>query len=208
MLFFNDTATTEIYTLSLHDALPISGSGWHGLPRRVKPERPKEVAKIVDLLGAGEKFPQHAGTPGSEGANLAPVLLRLGTGVLRGGSNYCGSREPGAGSGTAPRSLLPAPNRQVLFLSRIEPFTVSRASRRPPLPIVPCRLRGPRRPVTMSGKSVWMSPLTVLARTSVDRPAGRSRGIPPLTVRSSRAWHHVARPSDATISPFTVCASA
>src|SRR2546425_7623718 len=25
--FFNDTATTEIYTLSLHDALPISASG-------------------------------------------------------------------------------------------------------------------------------------------------------------------------------------
>src|SRR3712207_8467135 len=24
MIFFNDTATTEIYTLSLHDALPIS----------------------------------------------------------------------------------------------------------------------------------------------------------------------------------------
>ena len=24
-VFFNDTATTEIYTLSLHDALPISG---------------------------------------------------------------------------------------------------------------------------------------------------------------------------------------
>ena len=28
--FFNDTATTEIYTLSLHDALPISGA----LPQR------------------------------------------------------------------------------------------------------------------------------------------------------------------------------
>src|SRR2546430_4939788 len=33
--FFNDTATTEIYTLSLHDALPISGvkiaarTKWH-----------------------------------------------------------------------------------------------------------------------------------------------------------------------------------
>src|ERR1039457_7203960 len=26
--FFNDTATTEIYTLSLHDALPISGIGF------------------------------------------------------------------------------------------------------------------------------------------------------------------------------------
>src|SRR3712207_8934685 len=25
VIFFNDTATTEIYTLSLHDALPISG---------------------------------------------------------------------------------------------------------------------------------------------------------------------------------------
>src|SRR2546429_6065712 len=27
IFFFNDTATTEIYTLSLHDALPISTSG-------------------------------------------------------------------------------------------------------------------------------------------------------------------------------------
>src|SRR2546422_11497788 len=32
--FFNDTATTEIYTLSLHDALPIfSGGGFAPLPR-------------------------------------------------------------------------------------------------------------------------------------------------------------------------------
>src|SRR5689334_24156361 len=29
--FFNDTATTEIYTLSLHDALPIFGVGGAGL---------------------------------------------------------------------------------------------------------------------------------------------------------------------------------
>ena len=27
VFFFNDTATTEIYTLSLHDALPISRMG-------------------------------------------------------------------------------------------------------------------------------------------------------------------------------------
>src|SRR5471032_2701476 len=30
--FFNDTATTEIYTLSLHDALPISAGRAHRLP--------------------------------------------------------------------------------------------------------------------------------------------------------------------------------
>src|SRR2546429_4680561 len=30
--FFNDTATTEIYTLSLHDALPISGGGLYLVP--------------------------------------------------------------------------------------------------------------------------------------------------------------------------------
>src|SRR3712207_7870486 len=29
LFFFNDTATTEIYTLSLHDALPISAAGDH-----------------------------------------------------------------------------------------------------------------------------------------------------------------------------------
>src|SRR3712207_7696671 len=34
--FFNDTATTEIYTLSLHDALPIGGAR----PRSPAPSRP------------------------------------------------------------------------------------------------------------------------------------------------------------------------
>src|SRR5215510_10838311 len=32
LFFFNDTATTEIYTLSLHDALPIFASSGDGLP--------------------------------------------------------------------------------------------------------------------------------------------------------------------------------
>src|SRR3712207_9255886 len=38
--FFNDTATTEIYTLSLHDALPISrrGRGFQG--RAARPPLP------------------------------------------------------------------------------------------------------------------------------------------------------------------------
>src|SRR3712207_8715380 len=33
--FFNDTATTEIYTLSLHDALPISPRSGERFARRV-----------------------------------------------------------------------------------------------------------------------------------------------------------------------------
>src|SRR3712207_7192044 len=53
MIFFNDTATTEIYTLSLHDALPIleqehdQERDQHRLvpdppvaPRRLGPDRP------------------------------------------------------------------------------------------------------------------------------------------------------------------------
>src|SRR2546426_8406300 len=51
IFFFNDTATTEIYTLSLHDALPISrGRGRvdadNGLPERGWREaRPPEHAR-------------------------------------------------------------------------------------------------------------------------------------------------------------------
>src|SRR2546429_7136823 len=36
LFFFNDTATTEIYTLSLHDALPI-----YSRPRRRQRDRPQ-----------------------------------------------------------------------------------------------------------------------------------------------------------------------
>src|SRR5260221_3365043 len=59
IFFFNDTATTEIYTLSLHDALPISIR----LLESVWRERPAlEVAKglglayleLEELPGAGE----------------------------------------------------------------------------------------------------------------------------------------------------------
>src|SRR5258708_24601881 len=40
--FFNDTATTEIYTLSLHDALPISRPG-----RSEKPQRSGTRSRLV-----------------------------------------------------------------------------------------------------------------------------------------------------------------
>src|SRR3712207_7130640 len=49
LFFFNDTATTEIYTLSLHDALPIYDSclhpSWRGSARaRTPPDRPARSA--------------------------------------------------------------------------------------------------------------------------------------------------------------------
>src|SRR3712207_7488529 len=41
--FFNDTATTEIYTLSLHDALPISA---HDVARGIEPLHRGLVVRI------------------------------------------------------------------------------------------------------------------------------------------------------------------
>src|SRR5256885_9660186 len=49
--FFNDTATTEIYTLSLHDALPISygvdESHRVMIPARWRPKDPKVVFTAI-----------------------------------------------------------------------------------------------------------------------------------------------------------------
>src|SRR2546428_13976015 len=56
--FFNDTATTEIYTLSLHDALPISlrdlgiGGSAVGTGLNVEPEYPRLMVKhLKELTG-------------------------------------------------------------------------------------------------------------------------------------------------------------
>src|SRR2546430_16752243 len=47
--FFNDTATTEIYTLSLHDALPISArTPSRPLPPRSQPPRPAPAPQSCD----------------------------------------------------------------------------------------------------------------------------------------------------------------
>src|SRR5258708_17650330 len=60
LFFFNDTATTEIYTLSLHDALPISPrrraaqrrAGRAGLgPRRAAAAPPRAWTRLAALPG-------------------------------------------------------------------------------------------------------------------------------------------------------------
>src|SRR2546430_3620398 len=53
LFFFNDTATTEIYTLSLHDALPISCSRRHPSPPITISTRrwPATSAGVVPISG-------------------------------------------------------------------------------------------------------------------------------------------------------------
>src|SRR5260370_28677659 len=51
--FFNDTATTEIYTLSLHDALPICDQ-----PGRIV-ERPLPLITRESTLGRSARPPRH-----------------------------------------------------------------------------------------------------------------------------------------------------
>src|SRR3712207_7689532 len=55
--FFNDTATTEIYTLSLHDALPISVHAGEGAGGVEVPLRRRSIANI----GRGDAAVAHDG---------------------------------------------------------------------------------------------------------------------------------------------------
>src|SRR3712207_6918985 len=50
--FFNDTATTEIYTLSLHDALPIWGGGLLHHLLMLPLQRAVALAKVDDIAMA------------------------------------------------------------------------------------------------------------------------------------------------------------
>src|SRR6202047_5624202 len=51
--FFNDTATTEIYTLSLHDALPISILPPPSIPTR------RHVVAVVGPPNSGKRSEEH-----------------------------------------------------------------------------------------------------------------------------------------------------
>src|SRR3712207_7452320 len=57
--FFNDTATTEIYTFSLHDALPISASPFRG--------RGRTWRTASALSAAPPRTVRKATTPGAGG---------------------------------------------------------------------------------------------------------------------------------------------
>src|SRR5436190_17086354 len=76
--FFNDTATTEIYTLSLHDALPI----WRarddldpgrGEVRRIGQRQAREAATEQLLEAGGERSEEHT----SELQSYSDLVCRL-----------------------------------------------------------------------------------------------------------------------------------
>src|SRR5215213_11934156 len=92
--FFNDTATTEIYTLSLHDALPISHPAQAAEPDKLLPSDARElyarltrrarpptqnVIAVYDAQGravvvnAGAQLPAPVGPPAQVGAAEAPA---------------------------------------------------------------------------------------------------------------------------------------
>src|SRR2546422_6407884 len=55
IFFFNDTATTEIYTLSLHDALPISSRSASRAPRPWKSSRTSSTEPLASKIGVDRK---------------------------------------------------------------------------------------------------------------------------------------------------------
>src|SRR2546430_8662812 len=70
--FFNDTATTEIYTLSLHDALPISrGRNAIRKARQISPDR------FAPLRQAGALPPMRSEEHTSELQSQSNLVCRL-----------------------------------------------------------------------------------------------------------------------------------
>src|SRR2546430_9792963 len=69
--FFNDTATTEIYTLSLHDALPISQT--RGLQRMV--EEDLYCVDVMNQIAGGQSRSEEHTSELQSQSNLVCRLL-------------------------------------------------------------------------------------------------------------------------------------
>src|SRR2546422_10298776 len=57
--FFNDTATTEIYTLSLHDALPIYPELKRYLPWTGTNRGPEAIVRAFEGIGRASRSEEH-----------------------------------------------------------------------------------------------------------------------------------------------------
>src|SRR5687767_15176291 len=70
--FFNDTATTEIYTLSLHDALPISSRSTRSRGRRTSTGS-APTSRMAAMCSRTARSEEHT----SELQSLAYLVCRL-----------------------------------------------------------------------------------------------------------------------------------
>src|SRR2546430_13674984 len=75
LFFFNDTATTEIYTLSLHDALPISPIIYAHI------EAPGDTNRVLSRLLAetGDRSEEHTSELQSQSNLVCRLLLEKKT---------------------------------------------------------------------------------------------------------------------------------
>src|SRR5258705_1926319 len=71
--FFNDTATTEIYTLSLHDALPISCAGLCSRTRSPCGARGGPISWMRSVTRSADRSEEHT----SELQSLRHLVCRL-----------------------------------------------------------------------------------------------------------------------------------
>src|SRR2546425_12428767 len=79
LFFFNDTATTEIYTLSLHDALPICGRAGTSVRAATRYFRqPRRGGRADHGIRAGPRAAQRQiGRAHAELQSLAYLVCRL-----------------------------------------------------------------------------------------------------------------------------------
>src|SRR2546430_7609143 len=73
--FFNDTATTEIYTLSLHDALPISEAQVHILNVAVPVTSPEVHPSLISLIAPVKRSEEHTSELQSQSNLVCRLLL-------------------------------------------------------------------------------------------------------------------------------------
>src|SRR2546422_2033793 len=102
IFFFNDTATTEIYTLSLHDALPIfHGNEGAALELHGRAERP---------TGGGDALVgDEAGGDGGGKGKLGPGGAGEGLGLRGGGAERDGGPPRPPPPGPSPPGRWPPP---------------------------------------------------------------------------------------------------
>src|SRR2546430_17617480 len=113
VFFFNDTATTEIYTLSLHDALPISGGRG---PHRGRSRDVRARVRPVERPARRRASEACSGPRPPLGSLCTTRCVALGVGATgalhaRALRNTPRGRVPARASSAPPRSAFLAPSR-------------------------------------------------------------------------------------------------